>query len=84
MSFLDKTGLTTLWSKIKSLVAGYLPLSGGEITGSLKVDDYIYVTVDGTTYIFDLDKMNAAGLLSESEWSCTQKPYTGGTGGFDE
>lgn len=76
MSFLDKTGLTTLWTKIKSLVANYLPLSGGEVTGDLKVDGYIYVSINGTTYIFDLDKMNAAGLLTAV--TSGQKPYTGG------
>lgn len=37
MIFLDKTGLTTLWSKIKSLVSKYLPLSGGTIKGRLTV-----------------------------------------------
>lgn len=37
MSFLDKTGLTTLWNKIKTLMSKYLPLSGGTITGDLKL-----------------------------------------------
>lgn len=31
MSFLDKTGLTTLWSKIKALSSKYLPLFGGTV-----------------------------------------------------
>lgn len=78
MSFLDKTGLTTLWAKIKSLVANYLPLSGGEVTGNLKVDGNIYVVYNNNSYILDLDKMNAAGLLAATTWISGQKPYTGG------
>lgn len=38
MSFLDKTGLTTLWSKIKALSSKYLPLDGGTITGNLTLN----------------------------------------------
>lgn len=37
MSFLNETGLTTLWSKIKSLVSKCLPLTGGTITGNLEL-----------------------------------------------
>lgn len=76
MSFLDKTGLTTLWAKIKSLVANYLPLSGGEVTGNLKVDGGIYVVYNNTSYILDLDKMNTAGLLTADQWTSADKPHT--------
>lgn len=38
MSFLDKTGLTTLWSKVKALASKYLPLDGGTITGNLTLN----------------------------------------------
>lgn len=33
--FLDSTGTTYLWSKIKGLVANYLPLTGGTLIGDL-------------------------------------------------
>lgn len=35
MEFLDKTGLTELWAKIKSLLDGKLDKSGGTLTGNL-------------------------------------------------
>ena len=38
MRVLDKTGLTTLWSKIKALVSKCLPLTGGTITGNLTLN----------------------------------------------
>jgi hypothetical protein len=38
MRVLDKTGLTTLWSKIKALASKYLPLTGGTITGNLTLN----------------------------------------------
>lgn len=38
MRVLDKTGLTTLWSKIKDLTSKYLPLTGGTITGNLTLN----------------------------------------------
>lgn len=36
MSWVDDTGLSYFWGKIKSLVAGYLPLSGGTMTGQIR------------------------------------------------
>lgn len=44
MSFLDKTGLTTLWSKIKTLSSKYLPLSGGTITGNLTLNGTVNIS----------------------------------------
>lgn len=44
MSFLDKTGLTTLWSKIKALTSKYLPLSGGTITGNLTLNGTVNIS----------------------------------------
>ena len=62
MSFLDKTGLTTLWSKIKALVSKYLPLTGGTITGYLNVDETLttkvlnIITDDNSIYDLDIEK----------------------------
>ena len=40
MEFLDKTGVKTLWSKIKEYIGTetrkYLPLSGGSMTGTIR------------------------------------------------
>ena len=66
MDYLDKDGLSYLWTnKIKPLVAKYLPLTGGTLTGKLKlsgaptedmdaatkkyVDDSVAITPDDTT-----------------------------------
>ena len=66
MSFLDKTGLTALWSKVKSLVSKYLPLTGGTITGDLElgtgtkpVDFFVY---DSIGRKFKLNISRAASL----------------------
>ena len=66
MIFLDKTGLTALWSKIKSLVSKYLPLNGGTITGDLElgtetkaVDFFVY---DSIGRKFKLNINRAASL----------------------
>ena len=48
MEFLDKTGVATLWNKIKEYVGNetkkYLPLSGGTMTGTI-----VYENGDNTT-----------------------------------
>ena len=76
MSFLDKTGLTTLWAKIKSLMDNYLPLSGGTVSGDLSVCGSIYVVSNNIKYMLDLDKMNTAGLLAAT--TSAPKEHTGG------
>lgn len=38
-SFLDKVGLQHFVEKIKGLLSGYLPLSGGTMTGTIKYGD---------------------------------------------
>lgn len=71
MSFLDKTGLTTLWSNIKSLVSNYLPLDGGTITGYLTVDGTLTTNVinittdDGSMYDLDVEKCKELGILTK-------------------
>lgn len=70
MSFLDKTGLTTLWSKVKALASKYLPLTGGTITGNLElgtetkaVDFFVYDS-DGNKFVLNLDKAIDLGVFS--------------------
>ena len=72
MSFLDKTGLTTLWSKIKDLASKYLPLDGGTIMGFLTVDgtlttsSSIYMTMeDGSVCCLNVEKCKELGILTE-------------------
>ena len=69
MSFLDKTGLTTLWSKVKTLSSKYLPLSGGTITGDLQVTGVlvtqdIIILQNGNTYMLNVEKCKELGILS--------------------
>lgn len=73
MSFLDKTGLTTLWSKIKALTSKYLPLSGGTITGYLTVNgtlttDTFNIIKDDSIYDLDVEKCKELGILTKVEW----------------
>lgn len=47
MAFLDSAGLKRLVTNIKTLLAKYLPLSGGTVTGDLRVTQQLRV---GTSY----------------------------------
>lgn len=49
-SFLDKVGLQHFVEKIKSLLSGYLPLRGGEMTGSIKYGTLVSLSKDGLTF----------------------------------
>lgn len=40
-SFLDKVGLQHFVEKVKNLLSGYLPLSGGTMTGSITYEDIV-------------------------------------------
>lgn len=40
-SFLDKVGLQHFVEKVKNLLSGYLPLSGGRMTGSITYEDIV-------------------------------------------
>ena len=73
MSVLDKTGLTTLWSKIKSLASKYLPLDGGTITGYLTVNgtlttNSINIVINDSIYNLDVEKCKELKILTKVEW----------------
>lgn len=46
-SFLDKVGLQHFVEKIKGLLSGYLPLSGGTMTGSITYEDIVFLNRRG-------------------------------------
>lgn len=46
-SFLDKVGLQHVVEKVKNLLSGYLPLSGGTMTGDIVYDDKATLNGDG-------------------------------------
>lgn len=64
MKFLDKTGLTTLWSKIKDLMSKYLPLTGGAIYGD--------VTIDGTLNAKDINLIKGVHLYKLDFDKCVE------------
>lgn len=70
MSVLDKTGLTTFWSKIKALVSKYLPLTGGTITGHLIVNgtltttNTINIAINDSIYHLDVEKCKELKILT--------------------
>ena len=73
MSFLDKTGLTTLWSKIKALASKYLPLTGGTITGHLTVNgtlttNAINIAINDSIYHLDVEKCKELRILTKVEY----------------
>ena len=73
MRVLDKTGLTTLWSKIKSLVSKYLPLTGGTITGNLILNgtlttNTINMAINDSIYHLDVEKCKELKILTKVEW----------------
>lgn len=46
-NFLDKVGLQHFVEKIKGLLSGYLPLSGGTMTGSITYEDIVFLNRRG-------------------------------------
>ena len=73
MRVLDKTGLTTLWSKIKALASKYLPLDGGTITGYLTVNgtlttDSINIVINDSIYALDVEKCKELKILTKVEY----------------
>ena len=73
MRVLDKTGLTTLWSKIKALASKYLPLDGGTITGYLTVNgtlttNVINIVINDSIYNLDVEECKELKILTKVEW----------------
>lgn len=73
MRVLDKTGLTTLWQKIKALASKYLPLDGGTITGYLTVNgtlttNSINIVINDSIYNLDVEKCKELKILTKVEW----------------
>lgn len=73
MSVLDKTGLTTLWLKIKALASKYLPLDGGTITGYLTVNgtlttNSINIVINNSIYNLDVEKCKELKILTKVEY----------------
>lgn len=58
--FLDKTGLETFWGKIKNI---FLPLTGGTISGNLKVDNLI------TTQSLTVNNSASIPYLTVTQWA---------------
>lgn len=70
MRVLDKTGLTTLWSKIKALVSKCLPLTGGTITGNLILNGTlttiaINMAINDSIYHLDVEKCKELKILTK-------------------
>ena len=70
MRVLDKTGLTTLWSKIKALASKYLPLTGGTITGNLILNGTlttiaINMAINDSIYHLDVEKCKELKILTK-------------------
>ena len=60
--YLDNDGLLYLWnSKIKPLVAKYLPLTGGTLTGKLKLSGAPTEDMDAATKKYVDDSVASAG-----------------------
>lgn len=68
MKYLDHSGVVYLWSKIKSLVSGYLPLSGGKLTGNL-TGQYITGTwLQGSASNHSANKQDRVVVQDSSGW----------------
>lgn len=73
-SYLDKTGLTELWAKIKAYIttklASYLPLSGGTLTGDLLFSNSITTTrqIRGVVGYNDYWRVSGGATASNDGW----------------
>lgn len=70
--FLDKVGLQHVVEKIKGLLSGYLPLSGGRMTGSIKYGSLVSLSKDGLT----CHNAQQPECLSEFDTDGLQVSYT--------
>lgn len=73
MSFLDKTGLTTLWSNVKALTLKYLPLTGGTITGNLELGtpdkpaDFFVYNSAGVKFKLNIDRAGKLDIFTAAD-----------------
>lgn len=66
-SFLDKVGLQHFVEKIKGLLRGYLPLSGGTMTGDIVYTDKATLNGDNLEYTLENTKcMNTANFAANN------------------
>ena len=84
MAYLDNDGLSYLWTnKIKPLIAKYLPLTGGTLTGKLKLSGAPTEDMDAATKKYVDDSVAGAGsgpkqytgTLLASGWSADSYGY---------
>ena len=83
MAYLDNDGLSYLWTnKIKPLIAKYLPLTGGTLTGKLKLSGAPTEDMDAATKKY-VDSVASAGggptqytgTLLASGWAADSHGY---------
>lgn len=89
-NFLDKVGLQHFVEKIKGLLSGYLPLSGGTMTGDIVYTDKVTLNGEQLNYIEYSSKALEESVLSPTElvMTCrgnhdTYGPMQLGAGYFD-
>ena len=84
MAYLDNDGLSYLWTnKIKPLIAKYLPLTGGTLTGKLKLSGAPTEDMDAATKKYVDDSVAGAGsgptqytgTLLASGWAADSHGY---------
>lgn len=66
-SFLDKVGLQHFVEKIKGLLSGYLPLSGGTMTGDIVYTDKVTLNGEQLNYIESSSKALEESILRPIE-----------------
>lgn len=72
-SFLDKVGLQHFVEKIKGLLSGYLPLSGGTMTGDIVYTDKVTLNGEQLNYIESSSKALEESILRPIELVMTCK-----------
>lgn len=66
-SFLDKVGLQHFVEKIKSLLSGYLPLSGGTMTGAIKFGNTLLGTLG--TLSLSREGIQTSQTINKKTWT---------------
>ena len=66
-SFLDKVGLQHFVEKVKNLLNGYLPLSGGTMTGAIKFGNTLLGTLD--TLSLSREGIQTSQTINKKTWT---------------